>query len=43
MKRCFECIEETPSEDSIIRITHVHYIEDYVLGVSVAGAVERYW
>jgi hypothetical protein len=42
VKRCFEGVEETSSEDGVVRIIHVHHIEGYVLGTSVAKATERY-
>jgi hypothetical protein len=39
---CFKGVEKTPSEDGIVRITHIHHIEGYILNVSIGKAAERY-
>jgi hypothetical protein len=41
VKHCFEGIEDTLSEDSIIRIIHLHHIEGYVLSTSTAKALPK--
>jgi hypothetical protein len=41
VKLCFIGVEETPSEDDIVRIIHVHHIEGYVLSTSIVKATER--
>jgi hypothetical protein len=40
---CFKSVEETPSEDGIVRIIHVHHIKSYVLSASITKAIKRYW
>jgi hypothetical protein len=42
MEYCVEGIEETPSEDGIVRVIHFHHIEGCVLSTSVVKAAERY-
>jgi hypothetical protein len=37
-----QSVEETPSEDGIVRIIYVHPIEGYILSASVGKAIERY-
>jgi hypothetical protein len=42
MKGCFECVEEIPIEDGVVRAVHIYYIESYIFGRCVAEAAERY-
>jgi hypothetical protein len=43
MKSYFGGVEQTSSENSIIRIIHVHHIESDILCAGIAKAAKRYW
>jgi hypothetical protein len=39
----FECVQEAPSEDSIIWVCHIDNIEGNVFGAGIFRGVERHW
>jgi hypothetical protein len=42
VKRCFECVEETSTEDGVVRVVHVHCIKSYLFGAGIEKDTKRY-